>query len=85
MDLNELKQDLAGPQTQENRILTLKDKYLHLWFLVMKRLGRNVEVQEFMEHCKNLEEMRFFSLHIHGYFIPWLLEQKFAGNLKKGK
>ena len=68
-------------------------KALHLWMYVMKKLDRDEEVQAFMAKCKELytveadteNRLKNYSLYVHGWFVPWLIEQKMAGNLKKGK
>ena len=68
-------------------------KALHLWMYVMKQLEKDEEVQAFMTKCKELytvegdteTRLKNYSFYVHGWFVPWLIEQKMAGNLKKGK
>ena len=42
--------------------------------------------EDLMKECQGYHDsVIFYSNYIHGYFIPWLDQQRAAGKLKQGK
>ena len=43
-------------------------------------------IKIYMEVCQKLENnFEKYSIYVHGYFLPWLAQEREAGNLKKGR
>ena len=82
-----LLQKLKNMQT--NQVITefLGQNFPCLFVFVMKQRGMLQALSEYMEKCKNLEkdDVSQFRLYVHGYWIPWLQEQRELGLLKQGK
>ena len=44
------------------------------------------DLNRYMLQCKQLEdEYEKYSLYVHGYFLPWLQQQREAGSLQQGR
>ena len=44
------------------------------------------ELTRYMEECKKYENSNNnYSTYVHGYFLPWLQQQRDAGNIVESK
>ena len=44
------------------------------------------EVEEYMDICKSYEnDYKMYSLYVHGYWLPYVEQQKAKGLLKEGR
>ena len=64
----------------------LSVEYPSLYIHMLGSLDKPDKIEQYMAKCKEYEDHRGkFSLYIHGYFLPWLDQQRKAGKLKKGR
>ena len=60
--------------------------YPSLYIHLLGFLDEPDRIELYMAKCKQLEnDRKIFTLYIHGYFLPWLDQQRKAGKLKQGK
>jgi len=72
-------------QSFEVKIRYLSNKYPCLYVLVMRKRGKDYELEAYMSDCKSYEnDWTKFSMYIHGYWIPFLQKEKEEGRLKEG-
>ena len=56
-----------------------------MFIFVLKNIGKDFEVKSYMDECKALEQdPEQFTTYIHGYWVPWLQEQRMTGKISKG-
>ena len=61
--------------------------YPCLYIAILEHLQMVKEKQEYMDKCKQYEHgtPEDYGKYVHGYFIPWLNEQRKTGKLKQSK
>ena len=67
--------------------MTLKQKYPCLYVFALKTLCKKRELEEYTDKCKKFKKKgpEKYHIYLHGYFFPWLQEQRAKGVLKMGK
>ena len=64
----------------------LRHKYPSLNLFVLKNLERPAEIRQYTEKCKTYQDNRDkYFFYIHGYWLPWLEQQRRDNRLKQGK
>ena len=64
----------------------LEQYYPCLYIYVIRKRGMDNELDRYMQECKKYENSNYnYSMYVHGYFIPWLQQQRETGNIVKGK
>ena len=56
----------------EETLIFLKFNHPPLYIYVCKELGFHQDAEKYMQENKRLKNYEEWSMHIHGYFIPWL-------------
>ena len=66
--------------SEQQRREYLGERYPYLFALLLKRIGDKDALSEYMENNKRDGKD---SNYIHGYFLPWLQEQREQGLLQR--
>ena len=64
----------------------LSQQYPCLYMFMLTFLKKPDQLKEYIENCKSYkDDLKNYSLFIHGYLIPWYDQQRSSGKLKIGK
>ena len=77
-------------KTNDQRAELLKVEYPSLYIHYLKKIGTRSDAKKLLEnykiYCKQFyDDPNRFSLYLHGWFFPWLQEQRDAGKLVQGE
>ena len=86
-DRDTMEAELRQAKDRQEELTMLKKKYPCLYVFALKALGRERECNEYMDKCKKYKKKKpeHYYIYVHGYFLPWLHEQRTKGLLKMGK
>ena len=85
-DHNELQQALTEQATTAQKLRYLSQTYPNIYKFVLINLKQTEELEEYEKKCMTcLNRPEKYHLYIHGYFLPWLDQQRMEGGLKQGK
>ena len=76
-----------------NKLKTLKDdeqmtnfleqNHQCLYVYLLKQRGKRDQLTNYMNKCKKYEnDVKDYGKYVHGYWMPWLEEQRELGNIK---
>ena len=83
INIRTVLKDLEQRDLFEDKMSYLELRYPCLSVYVKKKLGMKEDLRRYMENCRKLEkDYEQYSWYLHGYFIPWLEEQRAKGDLK---
>ena len=85
VDIDSVKQTLEEKQNQEECFNFIMKNYPCLVKLVLTKLGEKERLDKYTQWCKNKTNVAEYTFYVHGYFIPWIDEQKEAGLLSEGR
>ena len=87
VDLHTLDIELKKKSSLTERISFLRLSYPRFYIAIMTLLKKEDLKRKFMQECKEHEfgETEDYSKYIHGYFLPWLDDQRAAGKITPGK
>ena len=86
IETSEVIEELKRMKTNDAKIEFLQQEYPCIALFVMKKMGMENALADYSQKCESLESIgEKYSHYVHGYFIPWLQQQREAGLLKKGK
>ena len=84
--LDKLEDELKKVKIYEEQLIYLSEFYPSLYIFVLRRLNRTAKLEEYMLKCRKcMNDPNNYHYHVHGFFIPWLDEQRALGKLKQGK
>ena len=73
-------------ETLEIKMDFCSQRYPSLYIFVMKKRNMDSAIKIYMEVCQKLENnFEKYSIYVHSYFLPWLAQEREAGNLKEGR
>ena len=73
-------------KSEEERLEHLAKCYSSLYIFLMKKLGMDKELEQYMEECKScLDDEAEYSKYVHGYWLPFLRQQKELESLNEGR
>ena len=86
-DRRTMQDELRAAKSRKEELDILRNKYTCLYLFALKALNRQREYDNFTNRCKKYRKGKpeNYSVYVHGYFLPWLEEQRAAGLLKHGK
>ena len=87
-DCSSLRQQLnqRRKETLDERLQFLKQNYPATAIKILRHLDRHQEAKDYMDLCKKLRGIESnFSQYVHGYFLPWLDQQRAEGKISKSK
>ena len=79
--MQDLRAELASVGNREE---FLRLQYPEVYLSVLRRLGDAMQASEYITFCLSQHDTNF-SLYFHGYFVPWINQQKKLGLINKGK
>ena len=84
--LDKLENELKKVKIYEEQLIYLSEFYPSLYIFVLRRLNWTAKLEEYMLICRKcMNDPEKYHYHVHGFFIPWLDEQRALGKLKQGK
>ena len=85
-DHNELQQALTEQATTARKLRYLSQTYPHIYRFVLVHLNQTEALEKYEKKCMTyLNRPKKYYLYIHGYFLPWLDQQRMEAKLTKGK
>ena len=71
----------------EDKLNMIKNDYPNYYAYFLEQCDMKAELKEFEDECRQLKDCPAtqFSKYLHGYLLPTLVKQSYAGLLKKGK
>jgi len=83
--LLKLQEDLTNQTTTARKLRYLSEVYPHIYRFVLVQLNQTEKLEKYEKKCmKYLNQPEKYYLYVHGYFLPWLDQQRREGKLKQG-
>ena len=85
VDIESVNKILEKKPNQEECFRFILKNYPCLVKLVCTKLGEKDRYERYLKWYKNMTNVDEYTFYVHGYFIPWIDEQKEAGLLSEGR